>query len=88
MGFPPPFVGVAEKVTDAPGQKGLDDAAMVTPAGNPVFSIIRTWMLDAGLPDVQGSEDVSMQETWSPFIGKKVKFGLLIPAVSPFTFHR
>jgi hypothetical protein len=32
-GIVPPFVGVAVNVTDDPGQNGLEDAAMVIPAG-------------------------------------------------------
>ena len=68
-GADPPFTGVAVNVTDDPGQKGLDDATMLTPAGKLVFSIIRIWMLDAGLFVVQISEEVRMQKTRSPFVG-------------------
>jgi hypothetical protein len=34
------LVGVAVKVTRAPGQKGLAEAEIDTPAGKPVFSVI------------------------------------------------
>jgi hypothetical protein len=56
-------------VTDDPGQKGLLDAAMLTPAGRLEFSTIVILMLDAGLLDVQGSDEVSIQDTRSPFTG-------------------
>ena len=57
----PPFIGVALKVTDDPGQNGLEVAVMLTPAGKLVFSTIVIMMLDAGLPDVHCSDDVRMQ---------------------------
>ena len=56
-------------MTDDPGQKGLLDAAMLTPAGRLLFCIIVIVMLDAGLFVVQVSEEVSVQETKSPFSG-------------------
>ena len=39
-GVVPPFVGVAVKVTDEPGQKGLDAAAIVTLAAKPEMAVI------------------------------------------------
>ena len=68
-GVDPPFIGMAVKVTDDPGQKGLLDADILTPAGRLLFCIIVILMLDAGLLDVQGSDDVRIQLTWSPFAG-------------------
>ena len=62
-------MAVAEKVTDDPGQKGLDEETMEIPAGRFGLTIIRSWMLDVGLPDVQGSDEVSRQDTRSPFAG-------------------
>jgi hypothetical protein len=56
-------------VTDDPGQKGLLDAVMLTPAGRLIFSTIVILMLDAGLLDVQSSEDVRMHCTWSLLTG-------------------
>jgi hypothetical protein len=60
-GADPPFTGVAVKVTDDPGQKGLLDAAILTPAGRLLFSTIVIVMLDAGLLDVHGSDEVRIQ---------------------------
>jgi hypothetical protein len=60
-GADPPFAGVAVNVTDDPGQNGLDDAVMLTPAVNTVFTTIMIVMLDAGLPDVHNSDEVRIQ---------------------------
>jgi hypothetical protein len=49
------------KVTDDPGQNGLVDAVMLTPAVNTVFTTIMIVMLDAGLPDVHNSDEVRIQ---------------------------
>jgi hypothetical protein len=56
-------------VTDDPGQKGLEDAVIETPAGRLLFSIIVIVLLRAGLPDVQVADEVRTQETRSPFAG-------------------
>jgi hypothetical protein len=69
MGFPPPFAGVAENVTDAPGQNGFCDAVIETPTGRLVLTDAGYWMLDAGLFVVHTSEEVRITETISPFIG-------------------
>ena len=74
-------------VTEDPGQNGLLDAVMLTEAGRLLFCIIVILMLDAGLFDVHGSEDVRVQETWSLFNGLYVKNGLFVPALTPLTFH-
>ena len=79
--------GVAVKVTDEPGQKGFVGVAMLTPAGKLLISVIVKLLLDAGLPEVQASEEVRIQNTWSPFDGMKVKLELLLPALTPLTFH-
>jgi hypothetical protein len=68
-GVVPPFIGVAVKVTDDPGQKGFDDAVMVTPAGRFELTIIVIIFEVAGLPVVHCAPEVSMQRTWSPFAG-------------------
>jgi hypothetical protein len=62
-GVDPPCTGVAVNVTDDPGQKGLLDAARLTLAIRLLFSTIVIVMLDAGLLDVQSSDEVRMQET-------------------------
>ena len=54
-------MGVAVNVTDAPGQKGLDDAAMVIPAGDPVLTTIVMELDVAGLPETQINEELSVQ---------------------------
>ena len=54
-------MGVAVNVTDAPGQKGFDDAAIVIPAGNPVFTTIVMELDVAGFPEIQGSEELRIQ---------------------------
>ena len=68
-GVVPPFTGLAVNVTEDPGQKGLLVGVILTDAGKLLFCIIVIIMLDAGLPDVQSSVDVRMQETWSLFAG-------------------
>jgi hypothetical protein len=68
-GVVPPFIGVAVKVTDDPGQKGLDDAAMVTPAGRFELTIIVIMFDVAGLPSGQAILDVNIHDTKSPFDG-------------------
>ena len=68
-GVVPPFTGLAVNVTEDPGQKGLLVGVLLTDAGKLLFCIIVIIMLDAGLPDVQSSVDVRMQETWSLFAG-------------------
>ena len=48
-------------VSDDPGQKGLLDGAMLTPAGRLLFSTIVIVILDAGLLDVHSSDEVRIQ---------------------------
>jgi hypothetical protein len=57
------------KVTDDPGQKGLDDAPIVTPATIPKMAFIEMLLLDAGFPDVQVADEVRTQVTKSPLAG-------------------
>ena len=56
-------------VTADPGQKGFGTAVMLTPAGNPVFTIIVMQFEVAGFPVVQGREEVRTQHTISPPAG-------------------
>jgi hypothetical protein len=62
-------MGVAVKVTELPWQKGFEDAMMVMLTGRFGSTDTGYWMLDAGLPVVQVSEDVKMQLTRSPLVG-------------------
>ena len=86
-GVVPPFVGVAVKVTDEPGQKGLDEAAIVTFAGKLLLTVINSVLLVIGLFTGQGIDDVNTQLTWSLVIGLYVKVGLLVPEFIPLIFH-
>jgi hypothetical protein len=62
-------VGVAVNVTELPGQNGFAEAAIVMLTGRFGLTDTRCWMLDAGLSDVQVSDEVRMQDTKSPFTG-------------------
>ena len=65
----PGFVGVAVKVTELPIQKGFEDGEMEMLTGSKGLTVITTWLLMAGLPVVQASEDVSVQVITSPLFG-------------------
>jgi hypothetical protein len=69
VGVVPPFIGVAVNVTKDPGQKGFDDAAMVTPAGRFELTIIVIVFDVAGLPRGQAMLEDNTQVTKSPFKG-------------------
>jgi hypothetical protein len=56
-------------MTGDPGQKGLDDAPIVTPATIPKMAFIVMELLDAGFPEVQVAEEVKTQVTKSPLAG-------------------
>ena len=62
-------MGVAVKVTELPAQTGFADDVIFTETGNNGFTIIVMVFDVAGLFVVQGSEDVRMQVTISPFTG-------------------
>ena len=66
----PPFTGVPVNVTDEPWQKGFAEADIVMLTGRFGLTDTGYWMLDAGLFVVQVSDDVRMQLTRSPFVGK------------------
>jgi len=57
-------------VTDVPGQKGLDDAVMLTPAGKLLLIVINSVLLVIGFAIGHGMLEVRMQEIWSPLTGK------------------
>jgi len=63
------LIGVAVKVTDDPGQKGFDDAVIVTPAGKLLLTVINSVLLVIGLFIGHGIDDVNIQLTRSPFVG-------------------
>ena len=83
----PPLAGVAVKVTEDPGQNGLGLAVMDTDAGSPGMPVMTSAFEVAGFPDTQAREEFRRQVTTSPEIGLKVKLGLFVPALTPFTFH-
>ena len=53
-------------VTSDPGQKGLDDAAIVTPAGRLEFTTMVMEFEVAGFPVIQDSDEVRIHVTISP----------------------
>ena len=65
----PPFIGVAVKVTELPGQNGLADAPMVIPTGRLALTIIVIKFDVEGLPVGQAMLEVRMQDTRSPDAG-------------------
>ena len=67
MGVVPPWVGVAVKVTEPPMQNGFDEAEIEMLTGRFRLTVIITWLLIAGFPVVQVSEDVSVQVMTSLF---------------------
>jgi hypothetical protein len=68
-GVGPPLIGVAEKVTDDPGQNGLDDATMETPARRLLFWIMVIIFDVAGFPVGQAMLEVRIHNTKSPDTG-------------------
>jgi hypothetical protein len=63
------LVAVAVKLTRAPGQKGLAEADIETPAGKPVFSVIVIEFEVTGLLTGQAIFDVRSQVTTSLLAG-------------------
>ena len=82
------MAGVAVKVTDAPEQTGLADAAMVTPTVNIGFTVMVTVFDVAGFPVVQVALEVITQVIALPFIGIYMKVEFVAPVIFvPFTLH-
>ena len=81
------MTGVAVKVTGLPKQKGLEEAMMETLTGRRGRTDTGNWMLDAGLVEVHVPDDKRMQDTRSPLVGTKEKFGEFVPPIEPLTFH-
>jgi len=69
VGFVPPLNGVAVKVTDDPGQKGLLDAEILTPAGKLLLVVIDSVLLVIGLVIGHAILEVNTQDTMSLFAG-------------------
>ncbi len=63
------MIGWAVKVIDEPAQTLVGLAVTVTLTGNEELTDTGYWMLDAGLFDVQLSDDVRTHETRSPSTG-------------------
>ncbi len=57
------------KVTEMPEQTGLFDAVILTLTGRFGLTDTGYWILDAGLFEVQSSDEVRIQLTRSPFEG-------------------
>ena len=57
------------KVTDDPGQKGLLDDEMLTPAGKLLFIVINSVLLVIGLLIGHAILEVNTQDTMSLFAG-------------------
>ena len=60
---------MAVKVTDDPGQKGLDDAVMLTPAGKLLMIVINSVLLVIGLVIGHAILEFNTQDTMSPLVG-------------------
>ena len=69
IGIAPPFMAVDMKVTEYPGQKGLDDADMIIAAGNAGFTAIVTELDSAGFPEGQRVLEFRVQVIASPLAG-------------------
>ena len=81
------MVGVAVIVTEVPGQKGLVNVEMETPAGRLVLTVIVMMFDKPGLPVIQEADELRRQETWSPLAGEYENEGLFVPTLPPLTFH-
>ena len=81
------MVAVAVKVTRAPGQKGLAEADIETPAGKPVFSIMVIELDVTGLLIGHEILEFRSQVTTSLLLGTYVYVELFDPAFVPLTFH-
>jgi hypothetical protein len=60
---------------------------MVTEAGRFALTFIITELDVAGLPIEQLMDEVKTQVTISPLLGLYEKEELLVPEITPFTFH-
>ena len=62
-------MGRAVNVIGSPSQMGFDEGEIVMLTGRTGSPVMITGVLDTGLLDVQGSEEVRMQATSSPDAG-------------------
>ena len=82
------MTGLAVNVTAVPLHTGFDEAAMVTPTGSTELTVNTTVFDVAGLPEIQGSEEVRIQIIASLFCGIYVYVEFVAPVTTvPFTFH-
>jgi hypothetical protein len=63
------LVGVAVNVTELPGQKGFDDAAIMRLTGKLLLVVIDSVLLVIGFVNGQSILEVKSQFTWSPLRG-------------------
>jgi hypothetical protein len=85
----PPLVGVAVKVTLAPGQILVEgEAAMLTLAASPGVTVIVTALDVAGEPVAQARLEVITHVTTSPLLrADEVNVALFVPTFVVPTFH-
>ena len=82
------MVGVAVNVTLVPSQMVVALDATLTLTGKLAFTVIVMPFEVAGLPVAHNSLEVSIQVTICPWVRPLVvNVGLLVPWVTPFTFH-
>ena len=80
--------GVAVKVTEAPAQTGLADAAIATLTGRIGLTVMFTALDVAGFPVVQSALEVRAQVSTLLFAGLNVYMALVAPVTfTEFTFH-
>jgi hypothetical protein len=81
-------MGVAEKLTEVPGQIVVADGAMVTEGVRLSFTVIRILLLVTVAGVAQVAFDVITTVTLSLLLSVVVvKLGLLVPTFTPFTCH-
>ena len=81
------MVGVAVNVTEVPAHTGFADAEIDTLTGRLAFTFIVIAFDVAGLPDGQVIFDVRTHVTTSSSAGVYANVLLLVPELTPSTFH-
>lgn len=88
MGAVPPLMPVAVKVTDAPGQIVVADAAMETDGVIRSFTVITITLLVTEAGAGQTAFEVTITVTLSVLVSvEEVKVELFVPTFTPFTCH-